>query len=78
MGKSAYGYPWKVKFVIVNNGMENMSVLDDVLQYLNTAKSILDTNPTAADYQSQIEAAYPSYGDASFVVLLMDNAGVFN
>lgn len=61
-----------------HNGMEDMSVLDPVLQYLYTAKSILDTNPTAADYQTQIEAAYPSYGDASFVVLLMDNAGAFN
>ena len=28
MGKSAYGYPWKVKFVIVNNGMENMIFME--------------------------------------------------
>lgn len=61
-----------------HNGIEKMSVLNASLQYLHVAKTILDTNPTATSYQTQIEAAYPSYGDASFVVMLMNNAGAFN
>ncbi len=60
-----------------HNGFESFAIIDDNLNYLRAAKQILDTNPTATSYQAQIEAAFPSYGDASFIVQLMSLEGVF-